>query len=156
MIPPSASPKAPRLLVLIGGAGLLTAVATDALAVVKRHIGGPILGSIELVQAAVLIVSSVAILIATIERRHAAVHLLRDRLPPARRQLLGRLAELLGTLFLLALTVGSAWIALDMIGAHERSELLHIPFEALRLFSLVTLVITTGLFAWRMVARARP
>src|SRR5271170_6230492 len=69
----------------IGAAGLLIAIAADALAVLGRHTGIPLLGSIEIMQAAILLASSAAIVLATAAKRHAVVHLLVDRLSaPAR------------------------------------------------------------------------
>lgn len=128
-----------RLLVLIGGAALLVAVATDFSAVIGRHIGRPLLGSIEIVQAAVLVASSAAMLVATLGRRHAVVHLVVDRLPALWRGVLHRLAALLGAVLFAGLLAGAAWIAADMSGGHEESELLRIPYAPLRWIEIAAL-----------------
>ncbi len=59
------------VLVIVGGGALLAAMAIDGLAVIGRHVGWPLLGSIEAVQAAVLVSGCVALLVATRARRHA-------------------------------------------------------------------------------------
>jgi TRAP-type C4-dicarboxylate transport system permease small subunit len=134
--PPSRSRKA---LVFFGGVALLLAVATDGLAVIGRHVGVPLLGSIEVVQAAVLVVSSVALVIATLDRRHAVVHLLVNRLRGRPKARIERAGNLLAALLFLAFLIGSAWIALDMRDGHEESELLRIPYAPLRLVELAAL-----------------
>src|SRR5690606_16773026 len=69
-----------RLLVWAGGVALLFATVIDTIAVIGRHIGLPLAGSIELMQAAVLVSGAVGLLVATIEQSHARVHLLVERL----------------------------------------------------------------------------
>lgn len=137
----SGKPASParKAVVVFGGIALLFAVATDGLAVIGRHIGAPLLGSIEVVQATVLIVSCAALVLATLDRRHAVVHLLVNRLADRPRARIERLGNLLAVLLFLAFFVGSAWIALDMRGGHEESELLRIPYAPLRLIELAAL-----------------
>ena len=96
MIP--STPVLQRVLVAIGGTALLIAMSVDALAVVGRHSGLPFLGSIEIVQAAVLISGASAMLIATLAGVHARVHLLVDRLWPHLRTALERAGLGLGAL----------------------------------------------------------
>jgi len=141
----SGKPASPlrRALVIFGGAALLLAVATDGLAVIGRHVGVPLLGSIEVVQAAVLIVSSAALVVATLDRRHAVVHLLVNRLSDRPKARIERLGNLLAAVLFLAFLVGSGWIALDMRGGHEESELLRIPYAPLRLIELAALLAIT-------------
>ena len=122
----------------LGAAALLFAVAVDAIAVIGRHIGKPLLGSIELMQAAILIAASAAIVSATMVDKHAVVHLLIDRLSPRMRLIMGRVhAALCAWCFFIALAAGSIWIALDLRGGNEESELLHIPYAPLRVVSIV-------------------
>lgn len=140
-------------LFLVGAAGLLLAMATDAIAVVGRHIGRPLLGSIEVVQAAILLASSAAMVSATLAEKHAVVHLLIDRMSPASRALLQRLHALLCVVFFAALGAGSIWIALEMRGGYERSELLGIPFAPLRCISILAVLAVAVIYALRALRR---
>ena len=125
------------LLVVVGGGALLAAMGIDGFAVVGRHLGFPLLGSIEAVQAAVLVAGCVALLAATQARRHASVHLLVDRLPPRGAALLRRAGFLLGALLFAALAVASAWIAIELWPGHEESEWLHIRYAPLRAMTVL-------------------
>ena len=131
----------------IGGTALLVAMAVDALAVIGRHTGIPFLGSIEIVQAAVLLSGATAMLIATLAGVHARVHLLVDRAPPRLRRTLARAGLALGALFFLALTIASVWIARDLWAGHEESELLHLPYRPLRLFTVLAAAAVAMTFA---------
>src|ERR1700683_4759700 len=99
--------RAENCLFYLGAAALLFAVAVDAIAVIGRHIGTPLLGSIELMQAAILIAASAAIVSATLVDKHAVVHLLIDRLPPRVRAIMDRVHAALCALFFAALAGGS-------------------------------------------------
>ena len=142
-----------RFVVLIGGLALLAATAIDTLAVIGRHVGTPVHGSIELMQAAVLVSGAVAILVSTIDMAHARVRLLVARLSPRRRIVADRLSDLLTLIFYLALLAGSSWIAWDLRAAHEQSELLGIPWMALRITAGLCLLGACGVLTWRI---ARP
>lgn len=126
-----------RLLVLLGGAALLAAMVTDFLAVIGRHTGWPLLGSIELVQAFVLVSASVAMVIATLAGSHAVVRLLIDRAAPATRAWLIRVSRTFSALFFASMAAGSTWIAADMWPGHEESELLRIPYAPLRMVAVL-------------------
>ena len=144
-----------RGLVVVGGMALLLAVATDGLAVVGRHVGHPVLGSIEIVQATVLVASAAALVISTLARRHAVVHLLVNRLEPRSKRRIERIGQVCGTLLFLLFLVGSAWIAFDMWDGHEESELLRIPFAPLRMIELAALFGAASVFAWQAIGRTR-
>ncbi len=139
----------------LGAAALLFAVAVDAIAVIGRHIGKPLLGSIELMQASILIASSVAIVSATLADKHAVVHLLIARLSPRVRAAMERFHAALCALFFLALTAGGVWIAHDLRAAHEESELLHIPYGPLRIVSIVSVAAVALIYAARIAKRRR-
>ena len=128
-----------RVLVWAGGGALLVAMVTDTLAMLGRHLQFPLLGSIEIVQAAVLIAGSGALLLATFHESHARVHLLLRRLPEGLRALLGAGHQVAAMLLMLALLAGSAWIASDLWHGHEESELLRIPWMPLRLIVVLLL-----------------
>lgn len=146
----------PRLLVIVGGTALVLAMAIDVLAVLGRHTGIPLLGSIELVQLLVAIASSMAVIIATLHGRHAVVRVILARLQGAAATLLMRLDALALALFVFALAAGSAWIMFEMWGSHEESELWRLPYRPLRLLVVLSLLVTTGLVlrkAWQGAAR---
>jgi len=149
------STRAPSPLILVGGAALLVAVATDALAVIGRHVGLPLLGSIEIVQAAVLVASAVAILVATIEVRHAAVHLLVDRMGDRAQAILLRISRAIAALLFVALLAGAGWMAWDLAGGREESELLHIPYAVLRVIEIASLIATALVLIVQMIRGRR-
>ncbi|MBU6267888.1 MAG: TRAP transporter small permease [Sphingomonadales bacterium] len=117
----------------LGALGLLGATAADALAVAGRHTGLHLLGSIELVQAMMIVLGAAAMLIATLTGNHASVHIVTGRLSPPLRARLARLAALAGAAVFLILAAGSAWVARDLWSGFEQTELLHIPLRWLRL-----------------------
>lgn len=132
--------KAGKWLFFIGSLALLAAMAVDAIAVLGRHIGMPLWGSIELVQAAILIASSTAILSATLAKKHAKVRILVDRLKGRSLIRLQRIQAAFCVLFFCLLAAGSIWIFLDLRGGYEESELLHIPYAPLRIFCIVSML----------------
>jgi TRAP-type C4-dicarboxylate transport system permease small subunit len=140
-----------RIAVLIGGLALLSATAIDTLAVIGRHAGAPVHGSIELMQAAVLVSGAVAILISTVDMAHARVRLLVARLSPRQRIWADRFSDFLTLIFYLCLLAGTGWIAWDLRAAHEQSELLGIPWMALRIAAGLCLLAACGALAWRIV-----
>jgi TRAP-type C4-dicarboxylate transport system permease small subunit len=150
-IDPKSSTRGPRAwLFYLGAAALLFAMAIDAIAVLGRHIGIPLLGSIELVQAAILLASSAAIVSATMAEKHAVVHLLIDRLSPSARSRINRIHSGLCAIFFLALGAGSIWIALDLRGGYEQSELLQIPYAPLRIVSIASVLAVALVYLGRV------
>lgn len=136
----------------VGSAGLLLATATDSIAVLGRHTGFALLGSIEIVQVAIVFIAAASMVTVTLNHGHAAVHILTDRLAPARRAMLARIAACLGALAVGLLLVGSVILLGDVWNGHERSELLHIPLRWLRLLMIVALGIVALLFLKAAVA----
>ena len=130
-----------RVLVWISGGGLLVAVAVDALAMVGRQIQFPLIGSIEIVEAAVLIAAAGALIIATLDGAHARVNLVLVRMPSVWQKHLRRLHALAAVLLFSALLAATVWIAADLWGAYEESELLHIPYRPLRIATTVSLAV---------------
>lgn len=115
-----------------GSAGLLGAMLIDATAVLGRHLGVPLLGSIELVEACIVWMASASLVGTTLERGHASVHILTERLSPAPKLALRRAADLASALFFALIALGSAWLLFDVWRGDEQSELLHIPIAPLR------------------------
>jgi TRAP-type C4-dicarboxylate transport system permease small subunit len=134
----------------IGSAALLAAMAVDAAAVICRHLGLSILGSIEIVQAAMLLASSAALVAASLARKHAAVHLAIDRVGPRTRIWLERISAFLSAVFFFALGAGSIWIAFDLRHGHEASEVLRIPYAPLRIVSIAAVLGLAGIALWQM------
>jgi TRAP-type transport system small permease protein len=142
-----------RGLVWVAGGALLVAMATDTIAMLGRHLRMPLLGSIEIVQAAVLVASSGALLLATALDAHARVHLLQRRLAPRVRLGLERFSLVAAIGLVLALLAGSLWITVDLWHGHEESELLRIPWRPLRVIVLLLLAGLLGILLRRLGAR---
>ncbi len=158
MTAPPDPPRALRAagpLFYVGSAALFLAMAIDALAVLMRHVGATLLGSIELVQAAILVAASCAVVVATRLGAHARVHLLTNRLGARSRNAVAALSRTLSVLFFLLLAAGQAWVAHDLWHGQEESELLHIPYAPLRIIGIASLVAAGGITALRLGARRR-
>ena len=144
-----------RLAVWIGGAALIAATAIDTLAVIGRNIGLPVVGSIELVQAAVLVSGIFGLIFATAGDDHARVRILTDRHARGRA-----LADVFGpvsmALFFAALLAGSVWLAADLWNGHERSELLGVPWRVLRLIANVAMAACIVIALRALVRRRQP
>ncbi|SOB88244.1 Tripartite ATP-independent transporter, DctQ component [Sphingomonas guangdongensis] len=140
--------------VALGSVALLVAMATDALAVLGRHFGFPLLGALELVQASVSVAGACAIVCASAAGAHAVIHAVLDRVSPASRAVLAPAGQLLGAAFFLVLAVGCGWIAWDLRAAAEATDLLGIPLAPLRLFATFALIFTATLFVRTAARRA--
>ncbi|MBL8552164.1 MAG: TRAP transporter small permease subunit [Hyphomonadaceae bacterium] len=151
--PAASPPRAPTLLERIayafGAVGLLGAMATDSIAVAGRRLQLPLLGSVEIVQAFVVIAASCAMLVATFAGEHASVRVLVDRAPKKMRELLTRAANLLFACFFAALAAGSVWIMWDLRAGAEATEIIGIPLAWLRGFWTVCAVIVAALLVKR-------
>lgn len=143
-------------MVWTGGVALVVAATLNLLAVIGRHTGIPLKGAIELVQVAVLIAGSLALVAATLARNHARVHLILDRLTGGRRLLAERLCTALSILFYALLLTGSLWLAADLWGEQEVSELLDVPWRWMRAFLNIALVVVIALLARQMAERPKP
>jgi TRAP-type C4-dicarboxylate transport system permease small subunit len=128
------------VLIWVAGGALLVAMLVDTLAMIGRQIELPLIGSIELVQAAVLIAGSGALIVATLDAAHARVNLLLDRLAPRERRWIERAHALSAAVLFAALLTGSAWIGFDLWSGHEESELLRIPYRPLRIAIVLALL----------------
>ena len=143
--------KAGRWLFYLGAAALLFAMAVEAVAVLGRHIGVPLWGSIELVQVGILVASSIAILSASLAKMHARVRILVDRVTGSSRMWLQRIQALFCALFFCGLAVGNIWIFLDLRGGYEESEVLHIPYAPLRILCILVVLGIILTFVRRMI-----
>lgn len=137
----------------IGSAGLLVATGADALAVAGRHLGFRILGSIEIVQTAVVLIASSAMVAATIVGAHASVHIVTERLSTAAAARLARVAALLGALTFLIFVAGSTWVASDLWTGFEQTELLGISLRWFRALWIAAALLVALLFLRKAVRR---
>jgi TRAP-type C4-dicarboxylate transport system permease small subunit len=144
--------RVPRWLVVVAGVPLLAAMVIEFSAVIARNAGWNLVGSIELVQAMILLSSSGAMIAATLNRAHAKVSLLSSRYRGRLGQTMRILLAVGGTAFFLALAIGSAWIAWDMRNAAEQSELLGVPYLPLRLVVTISTSLIAFIYARRVVS----
>ncbi|HMA10978.1 MAG TPA: TRAP transporter small permease subunit [Steroidobacteraceae bacterium] len=143
-------------LVWVAGGALLLAMVVDTTAMLGRQLHWPLLGAIEIVQAAVLFGSAGALLLASLEHSHARVHLLLDRLSPLWQGVLSRAHALAALLFHAGLLAGSAWLAIDLWNGREESELLRIPYRPLRIAVVLVLLALLLDAARRLLRKVRP
>jgi TRAP-type C4-dicarboxylate transport system permease small subunit len=160
--PAAANEPKPRprydILFYIGAAGLMTAMLVEALAVLGRLIGMPVLGALEIIQAAILLTASTSMLSATLVRAHATVHLVLDRLSPPLRAVFERAAALVSAALFAVLTYAAIWLTAEAWYEFEHSEVLRIPFRPLRIVAVVMTAAVAVVFAYqavRYVAKGR-
>lgn len=134
----------------VGSAGLLAVMAIEAVAVAGRHSRLPLLGALEMAQAAIVPAACASMIIASLAGTHAVVHLLIERLAERARARVLRASGLLAGLFFAGLCVGMAWLSAEFWNSFEETDVLHIPFRPLR--ALVTLC--AGVLALIFFARA--
>jgi len=147
--------RARSMLQMIGAAALLLAMATDATAVIGRHAGFSFLGAIELFQVFAVVATSVAIVLATLSERHAAVHILTEHVSPGTKLWLDRAGLAAGALSFALLCAGSVWVAGDLWDTHEMTELLGVPLRWFRLVWIVSAGLVTCLFLRGLVRSFR-
>ena len=135
----------------IGAAGLLLAMMVEAVAVLGRHLGVPFLGALEIIQTAILLTASSAMVSATLNHAHARVTLLTDRLGPSAQRVLRGFADLLSAVFFVGLAAGALWLAIDTWNDFEQSELMHVPFRPLRIVSFAAAAAIALIFARDML-----
>lgn len=138
-----------------GACGLLLVMGLDAAAVIGRQIGWPLLGSIELIRAAVVVAASSAMVGVTLGQSHAAIHLVTERLPERLRAGLAGLSYLACAAFFAWLAAGSFWVTAELWDGSETSELLEIPYKPLRLFWCGSALLVSTLFAHAAFERRR-
>jgi TRAP-type transport system small permease protein len=143
-----------RLSFLLGSAGLLLAMLVDAGAVLGRHLGVPVVGSMELMQGCIVALAASALVWTTMQRAHATVHVLTERLAPAARAVLQRGSELLGALFFAALSAGSIWIAAELWTEHEATDALGLPVAPLRALWCASTALCVALWLRAALRRA--
>jgi TRAP-type C4-dicarboxylate transport system permease small subunit len=138
-----------------GSAGLLSMMLVEFLAVLGRHSGLPVMGALEIVQAAIVPAACAAMLIATLHGAHAAVHMVTERMPAGAQQAARRVGYFIAGVFFSFLCAGSVWLAIEAWDTFEQTEVLHIPFRPLRALVALAAAALAFLFFHRAVAPSR-
>ena len=138
---PVKSVKPRGVLFYVGAAGLLSVMVIEAVAVAGRHLRTPLLGALEMAQAAIVPAACASMVIASLAGAHATVHLLTERLPEHVRAWMARASARLAAVFFTALAVSAGWLTAEFWNSFEQTDVLRIPFRPLRV--LVTLCAAT-------------
>ena len=147
------APPRGGILFYIGAAGLLLVMLIETVAVIGRHVRIPLLGALELAQAAIVPAACAAMVIASLAGTHAVVHLVTERVPPHLRGALNRASSFLAALFFAALAFAAAWLTLDFWSSFEESDVLHIPFRPLRVIVAISAAALSVIFLNRAFPR---
>jgi TRAP-type C4-dicarboxylate transport system permease small subunit len=145
-----------RASIAVGSVALLGVMLVDFAAVIGRHTGVPLLGSLELSELFIVCMASASLVITTFERGHASVHILTERLGARTRGVLRRATDALCAAFFVAILVGSVMVIGDLWNGDERSELLQIPILPLRvLFCACAVALVVAFIAQAASQRSR-
>jgi TRAP-type C4-dicarboxylate transport system permease small subunit len=150
----SVKTPAPRgVLFYVGAAGLLSVMLIEVVAVIGRHARLPLLGALEMAQAAIVPAACAAMVIAALAGTHAAVHLVTERLPEHVRDWTTRASALLASLFFAGLCVASCWLTAEFWNSFEQTDVLHIPFRPLRVLVTISAGALAVIFLHRALRR---
>jgi TRAP-type transport system small permease protein len=147
---PVKTPLKRGVLFYVGAAGLLAVMIIEVIAVFGRHARMPLLGALEMAQAAIAPAACASMVLASLAGTHAVVHLVTERMPEHIRGWMARASALLASLFFAALTVGAAWLTAEFWNSFEETDVLHIPFRPLR----VLVTVCAGSLSLIFLARA--
>ena len=142
-----------RFAFAVGSLGLLGAMLVDFAAVIGRRSGVPLLGSIELSEVCIVCMASASLLGVTLDRGHASVHLLTERLAERPKRAFARASDALSAVFFAFILGGSALLAFELWNGSEQSELLGVPIVPLRVIFCASLTGITICFVVRAFAR---
>lgn len=142
------------VLFYIGAAGLLMVMVIEAIAVVGRHVRIPLLGALEMAQAAILPAACASMVIASLAGTHAVVHLVTERLTPHLRGWMDRVSSLIAALYFAGLCIAAVWLAHDYWDSFEESDVLHIPFRPLRILVAICAGSLALIFLHRCLRRS--
>ena len=145
----SGDPGVPRSLFYLGSFALLTVMIVETVAVIGRHLHQPLVGALEIVQAAIVPTACAAMAITTICQGHALVHLLVDRLPLHVRRRMLRIGCLMSGIFFAALCAGEIWLTHDFWNSFEETDVLRIPLRPLRILVTVSAGVLAVIFFHR-------
>lgn len=153
--PPDAPSRVQRFLIFTGSAGLLLAMATDAIAVLGRHAGFAVIGSIEIFQVSIVVALSSAVLMVSLMNRHATVDLIVGRASDGTKHVLAQIGRVALALTFGLVAFGSAWVAADLWPTTEMTELLSIRIAPFRLIWIAACTIAAIHFAVEFVKGMR-
>jgi TRAP-type transport system small permease protein len=142
-----------RVSFAIGSFGLLGAMLVDFAAVIGRRSGVPLLGSIELSEVCIVCMASASLLGVTLEKGHASVHLLTERLSERPKLAFARASEALAALFFAFILGGSGILVFELWHGAEESELLGLPILPLRILWCASLIGIVLCFSLRALTR---
>lgn len=142
------------VLFYVGSAGLLAVMVVEVIAVIGRHVRVPLLGALELAQAAIVPAACASMVIASLTGAHAAVHLVTERMPERVRGVMSRVSAMLAGVFFTGLTIGSCWLTFDFWSSFEETDVLHIPFRPLRVLVTICAAALALNFFHRCIRRA--
>ena len=128
----------------VGAAALLLLAAVIVFAAIARTLGTAIVGGSEVVDVAIIVVASMALVAGTAANTHPSVHILTGRLPQSAQRLLKMVAAVLAFCFFAVLCYESGVVLLKYARLGEYTQLLRInitPFRAIWVFSLATICI---------------
>ena len=131
----------------VGAAGLLVAMASDALAVLGRHAGFAVPGSIEIFQMSIVVAISCALLLTSFDRRHASVDVLTARASAAWLRRLNRGASAALALSFALILAASALAIHDLWDTGEATEILALPVGPFRIIWAAAMLAGTIHFA---------
>ncbi|HEY6123416.1 MAG TPA: TRAP transporter small permease subunit [Steroidobacteraceae bacterium] len=141
------------VLFYVGATGLLAVMVIEVIAVIGRHIRVPLLGALELAQAAIVPAACASMVIASLTNAHAAVHLVTERVPEHVRGAMARFSAILAGVFFLGIATGSGWLTIEFWNSFEETDVLHIPFRPLRVLVTVCAMALAFIFFHRGVSR---
>ncbi|RYY26644.1 MAG: TRAP transporter small permease subunit [Sphingomonadales bacterium] len=152
---PEALSRAQRFLIFTGSAGLLLAMATDALAVLGRHAGFAVIGSIEIFQMTIVVALSSAVLLVSLMNGHATVDMIVGRASDRTKFLLAQIGRVALAITFGLIAFGSIWVAYDLWPTTEMTELLSIRVAPFRLVWIIACALAALHFAAAFVRGLR-
>lgn len=151
-IPAASAERGP--IFYVGAGALLAATFAETLAVIGRHVGIPLVGALEIMQACILLLACAAMLATTLNHSHARVTLVSARVSERWQRRLRAFSAVLSAIFFVCLAAGSLWLTIELWHDRESSELLRIPYRPLRILSFVAAGAVAAVFVrelWRAV-----
>ena len=142
------------VLFYVGSAGLLAVMVVEVIAVIGRHVRVPLLGALEIAQAAIVPAACASMVIASLTGAHAAVHLVTERMPERVRGVMSRVSAMLAGVFFTGLSIGSCWLTFEFWNSFEETDVLHIPFRPLRVLVTICAAALALIFFHRCIRRA--
>jgi TRAP-type C4-dicarboxylate transport system permease small subunit len=154
-IVPDAQSPLQRAVFALGVFALAGAMATDAIAVAGRHLGVALLGSIEVMQALIVLLATSAMVMATLVDGHARVRIVLEKVSQPAVLRLERLSDVASAVAFIWLALGSIWLAHDLWSGAEVTEILNLPLRWLRVVWIAGCLVIAVLFLSHARSRGR-